>query len=60
MPTGGTFNCAKDILKRVKDMKRDGVKTWGKKKKEKKRGVMMGGGESQQKNVDRSSGWALG
>jgi hypothetical protein len=41
-------------------MKRDGVKTWGKKKKEKKRGVMMGGGSSQQKNVDRSSGWALG
>jgi hypothetical protein len=41
-------------------MKRDGVKTWGKKKKEKKRGVMMGGGASQQKNVDRSSGWALG
>ena len=60
MPTGGTFNSAKDILKRVKDMKRDGVKTWGKKKKEKKRGVVMGGGASQQKNVDRSSGWALG
>jgi RING finger protein 113A len=59
MPTGGTFNSAKDILKRVKDMKRDGVKTWGKKKKEKKQG-MMGGGASQQKNVDRSSGWALG
>lgn len=61
MPTGGTFNSAKEILKRVKDMKRDGVTTWGKKKKEKKRGVMMAsGGGSRNKIVDRSSGWALG
>ena len=60
MPTGGTFNCAKDILKRVKDMKRDGVKTWGKKKKERKQGVRMMVSAGGQKTVERSSGWALG
>jgi ABC-type phosphonate transport system ATPase subunit len=60
MPTGGTFNCAKDILKRVKDMKRDGVTTWGKKKKERKQGVRMMVSAGGQKTVERSSGWALG
>ena len=60
MPTGGTFNCAKDILKRVKDMKRDGVKTWGKKKKERKQGVRMIVSAGGHKTVERSSGWALG
>lgn len=65
MPTGGTFNAAKDILKRVSEMKRDDVKTWGKKKRtnggsRKLLAASMRTYNKSSNNNNRDSGWALG
>ena len=53
-PTGGTFNTAKEITRRVKEMKESGQTRWGKKKTKQ---AKVADGEF---GVVGSQGWLLG